>query len=379
MIMAAIMPSTVSLNYLFLLQSYFKDDNPMEGMLLAIAIGAIIVISIFIHIFRHGISRPMAGTGKNKAPGVTPRKFNAFTLRRIASSYGLDREQTKLLEYVFRNDAVTDPERVMKTPAVLDRHFRRTFRIIEKNSSTDEDAQERLVKLFSLRNAIESSSAGSDASSVHLSENTPAILVNGKDSYPVKVLNSKGQNVVIEFPKNALGTPIRIIKGTKVSLSFFTKSSNGFSYEGTIGGAVNTDHGHGLQISHSGTMKPLTKRRFRRRSTDIKCEFYFVKVEEIGTGKKKTAKLVVDNRRYTGMIKDISIGGCSLKSSAPIQIGSRLKINVDYDDNYVINVLGQVIRTNRSSLGTIIHIKFLKVPRRAFNSISTLVFGYNDD
>jgi len=374
---ASILVSTVPLNYLFPLQTYFKSDNPEEARILVIAIGVIVVVSAVSYFVRHGVSSSVAGPGKKS--GVTPRKFNAFTLQRIASAYGLDREQKKLLEYVFRNDGVTDPERVMKTPALLDRHFKRTFRTIEKNSTTDEDAQERLVKLFSLRNLIESSSGTSDASSVRLSENTPAILGSGKDSYSVKVLSTKGQTVVVEYPKNALGSPIRMTKGTKVSLSFFTKSSNGFSYDGTVGGAVNTDRGQGLQISHTGKMKPLVKRKYRRRTTDISCEFYFVKIEETGTGRKKTAKLVVDNRKYFGTIKDISIGGCSLKASAPIQIGSRLKINIDYDDNYLINVLGQVIRTNRSTAGTIIHIKFLKVPRRAFNSISTLVFGYNDD
>jgi len=366
------------MNYLFLLQTYFKSDNPMEGRILIIAIAAIVVISVFSYFIRHGVSSSVAGKGK-KGSGVTPRKFNAFTLRRIASSYGLDNEQKKLLEYVFRNDSVTDPERVMKTPALLDRHFKHTFRIIEKNSSTDEESQERLAMLFSLRNVIESSSGTGDDSTVRLSENTQALLVCGKDSYPVKVLKTKGQTAVVEYPRNALGTPIRMSKGTKVALSFFTKSRNGFSYDGTVNGAVHTDRGQGLQITHTGKMKPLVKRKFKRRTIDVPCELYFVKVEETGTGKKKTAKLVVDTRRYIGMIKDISIGGCALKSSAPIQIGSRLKINIDYDDNYAINVLGQVIRTNRSSAGTIIHVKFLKVPRRAFNSISTLVFGYNDD
>jgi len=377
--MAPMVSISALIAYPFPLQTYFKKDNPEEARLLVIAIGVIVVVSVLGYFIRNGVSNPIAGTGKNKSPGASPRKFNAFTLHRVASSYGLNREQTKLLEYVFRNDAVTDPERVMRTPALLDRHFKRAFRTIEKNSSTDEESQERLVKLFSLRNVIESSSGTNDASSARLSENTPAILVSGRDSYPVKVLSTRGQTVVVEYPRNALGTPIRISKGTKIALSFFTKSSNGFSYDGTVGGAVNTDHGQGLQISHSGRMKPLVKRKFRRRTIDIPCEFFFVKIEETGTGKKKTTKLVVVNRKYTGLIKDISVGGCALKSSAPVQIGSRLKISIDYDDNYAINVLGQAIRTNRSTAGTIIHIKFLKVPQRAFNSISTIVFGYNDD
>ena len=365
--------------YLFLLQDrYFKDDNPMEAMLLIMVVGAVVVLSVVINIIRRSTSRTIVGKNKT-ASTVTPRKFNTFTLHRISTAYGLDREQTKLLEYVFRNDAVSDPDRVMKNPALLDRHFKRTFRAIEKNSNTDEDAQERLVKLFALRNTIEAGSGAEGASTGRLSENTPAILVVEKESYPVKVLLSRGQNVVTEIPRNALGTPVRLSKGTKISLSFFTKSSNGFSFDGHIVGTTSTDFGSGLQITHTGKAKPLAKRKFRRKNADLKCEFFFVNVEEVGSGRKKTSKLVVDNRRFTGSVQDISVGGCSLKVAAPIQVGSRLKIVIDYDDSNLINVLGQVIRSNRSMMGTIIHIKFLKVPRRAFNSISTLVFGYNDD
>jgi hypothetical protein len=88
---------------------------------------------------------------------------------------------------------------------------------------------------------------------------------------------------------------------------------------------------------------------------------------------------VVDKRRCVGSVLDISAGGCSLKTTAAVQVGSRIKINIDYDDNFIISVLGQVLRSNRSgAAGTILHIKFLKVPRRAFNSISALVFGYDE-
>lgn len=367
--------------FLFLLQTdeikYFKDDNPVEVMILGIAIAAVIVISILFHFIRNGMSTSVAG---KKRGSVTPRKFNAFTLYRIAGAYGLEREQTKLLEYVFRNDAVTDPERVMKNPALLDRHFKRTYKSIVKNSSSEDDAQQRLVRLFSLRNVIEAAPGTGSPVSNQLAENTPAVLMTEKDSYPVKVLSSKPQTVITEIPRNALGTPIRIPRDSRVTLSFFTKSSKGFAFDGHVAGVVDTGRGSGLQITHTGKIKPLVKRKFRRRQTSIRCEFFHVRLEETGMGRKRETKLVVDTRKYTGTILDISIGGCSLKASAPIQVGSRLKISIDYDDNSLINVLGQVLRTNRSgAAGTIMHIKFLKVPRRAFNSISALVFGYDDD
>ncbi|MCL2473230.1 MAG: PilZ domain-containing protein, partial [Treponema sp.] len=312
--------------------------------------------------------------------GGAPRKFNAFTLYRISSEYGLDKDQSKLLENIFKNNAVTDPERVIKNSSLLDRQFKRTYKSIEKNSETEEDAQQHLVKLFSLRNVIEAGSDSNNPASTQLAENTPAILVSGNDNYPVRLYSSKGLNIVTEIPRNAVGTPVRMSKGANVTLSFFTKSSKGFALEGQVTGVVETSHGQGLQITHNGKMKPLVKRMYRRRQITIRCSFYHVFLEDSGMGRKKSQKLVVDNKRLTGHVLDVSIGGCSIKTTAPIQVGSRLKIAIDYDENYVINVLGQVIRTNRSGpAGAIIHIKFLKVPRRAFNSISALVFGYDED
>jgi hypothetical protein len=197
---------------LFLLQSdwvFFKEDDPAEARIVLIALGGIIVIAIIAHFIRNGLSSSLAGKGRGKTQ-ITPRKFNAFALYRVASAHGLNREQTKLLEFVFRNAGVTDLERVMGNLTVLDRQFKRAYRTIEKNSETDEDAQERLAKLFSLRNVIETSPGSDDSASPRLSENTPAVLVIDKDNYPVKVISSRGQNVITEIPRNSLGTPVRI-------------------------------------------------------------------------------------------------------------------------------------------------------------------------
>jgi hypothetical protein len=103
-------------------------------------------------------------------------------------------------------------------------------------------------------------------------------------------------------------------------------------------------------------------------------------VETVKEGRKKGPKLMVDKRRFVGTILDISIGGCSIKTSAPVQVGSRLKIEMDYSDDSTLTVLGQALRTNRTSaMGTIVHIKFIKIPRKAFNNINALVFGYDDE
>jgi c-di-GMP-binding flagellar brake protein YcgR len=377
--MAGVFPG----QYFYLLQDnirYFKEDDPLGAMILVIGIAVTVITVLIINAVRNRVG---GNVGGRKAGGtVTPRKFNGFTLRRIANSYRLDRDQTKLLEYVFRLDAVGDPLRVMNNPSLLDRHFRQAYRVIERNADSDEDAQLRLARLFALRNALDASPGGGRvvSSTSQIAESATAVLSSGRESYPVRVVSSKADNLLVECPRNALGSPIRLIKGTKISLAFFTKSSTGFSFDSRVLGTVDTSRGLALQCAHSQQVKPLAQRRFRRKQITANCIFFLVFADETRVGRKKVTKLIVDRRRFIGTILDISVGGCSIKTSSSIPVGSRLKITLDYSGDTTINALGQVLRTNRSgAMGIIMHIKFLKIPRRAMNAINAMVFGFHED
>jgi hypothetical protein len=177
--------------------------------------------------------------------------------------------------------------------ALLDQHFEKTYRFIERNSSTEEEAQQRLGILFSTRNAIEAH--------------------NGAD-----------------------------------------KSSS--TRKTTARGTAN-------------------QRRFRRRQVVLPSSFYMVRLEEFGRQKK--TKLVVDKRRLTGNIMDISAGGCSIKTTASVTAGMRLKIETAVNGNSIA-ALGQAISTNRSGISTVLHIKFLRVPARPMNVINALAYEYID-
>ena len=366
---------------LFLLQwrispdSFTRTNESRDAMLFSIGIGVIIVVGIIFAIINR---KRISARAKNGAETVSTKKLNFFTLLNIRKNYGLSKEQGKLLEYVFRFNGVNDAEAALQNPQSLDRHFKRTYNQIIVSSISDESAQQKLLNLFSLRNIIEANPDTSSVSPGNLAVDTPAILSIDNDNYPVKVLSSRAQNIVTSIPKNALGTPIRLPRGTRIALSFFTKSSSGFSYDGTIAGTVNTDFGAGVQITYGGRPKPLVKRKYRRRELNERCYFSFVNVQETGTGRKKNTKLVVAPKKFLGHIQDISVGGCSMKVSNPVPAGSRLKIDILDDDVNPISVLGQVLRSNRSGMAIIIHVRFLKVPRRAYNSINSLVFGFNE-
>jgi hypothetical protein len=117
------------------------------------------------------------------------------------------------------------------------------------------------------------------------------------------------------------------------------------------------------------------QRRFRRRQVVLPVSFYMVRLEE--SGRQKKTKLVVDKRRLTGNIMDISAGGCSIKTTAAVTSGMRLKIETTVNGSSIA-ALSQAISTNRTGISTIIHIKFIRVPGRSMNIINALAYEYID-
>ncbi|MDR2923021.1 MAG: PilZ domain-containing protein [Treponema sp.] len=336
---------------------------------IVVIIGALIIIN-FLKKRSPGKRRPVlsssAGTGSGQ------KHFSGFALYRAVSGIGLDRDQTKMLDYVLKTDDVVDVEKSVNSPALLDRHFKRAYQKIERTAGSEEEAQQRLALLFSTRNVLENTSGNNISSTLQLPENITAILNVGKEKHPVKVISAKSDALNVECPQNTLGTAIKLPKGSNLNIVVFTKNNKGFSFSSRVLGSSTTHGVQVLHLAHSKQLKQLSQRRFRRRQAAIPTNFFFVYAESGGK------RLVVDKRRLTGSIMDISAGGCSIKTTMQVSGGAKLKIEF-VEGDVSVAALGQVLRTNRSGINTIIHIKFLKVPRKSMNTINAFVYEYGDE
>ena len=363
---------------MFLLQqqvSYFKEDDPLAGTIILIGIGAILVIVFISSLIKNGL-----GIGKGPRKYTNRRRFSVFAMRRVAKTYSLDHDQAKALEYVLKSNGVVDPETTTANPVALDKHFKRAFKYIENNAHSEEEAQQKMSLLFSVRNAIDikhNTSAGAP-SGQRVLPGMEAVLSVNNNTFSVKVISTKGDSVMIDSPRNAIGTQIKFPKGTRVNLAFVSKNNKGYSFDSQVIGMAETSFGSALQLSRGREAKAMTQRRFRRTNADLNCDFFIVRVEG-AKSKRSPAKMVIDARRMTGSVTDISIGGCAIKTPISVPAGSKLKIEFDHAQSAApIAVLGQVLRINRSGISnTVIHVKFLKVPRKAMNAINTLVFEYS--
>ncbi|MCL2800885.1 MAG: PilZ domain-containing protein [Treponema sp.] len=345
-----------------------NTTNPTTVLIGFIVIAVIIAVLIIVNSKKPGISGSSSGGGGG---GAGRSIFAGLALHRIARNIGLNNEQANMLSYVFKIDQVIEPEKSINNPALLDRHFRRAYRLIENGAGTAAEIQRKLAILFSTRNALENSLIGGITSSKSIKDDTQLVLNTGKERINSNVISAKGENLVLEAPKSVLGSQIKIQRGTRLTVLFFTKNNKGFSFESRVTGYSSQNSNPTMLIAHSNNLRFLSQRRFRRRQAVIACSLYLVYVE--GSGKKQ--RLVVDKRRLQGNIGDISVGGCSMKILAPVQVGARFKIEFTQSD---VNVaaLGQVLRSNKTGMNTIIHVKFLKIPQRSMNIINSFVYEY---
>jgi len=344
--------------------------SPKDIIIIFVIVVAIVAVLLIVNSRRGGGKKGSGAAARTSGAGV----FSIFAFHRIARSLELDHEQTKMLDYVFKTDQVTDPQRSIATPALLDRHFRRAYRILEQTRGHENDTQHKIGVLFSTRNIIENSVLEGLTSTRQIRDDTKFTIVANKDKLEVPVISTKGENIDVEAPKTVLGSQIKIQKGTKLNVLFFDKSNKGFSFETRVVGYT-TRQGHPtMQIAHSNQLRFLSQRRFRRKHASVACSMFLVIVE--GSGKKQ--RLIADKRRLQGTIADISVGGCSIKTMTPIQVGARFKIDFMLCDVNLV-ALGQVLRTNRTGVNTIIHMKFLKLTQKSMNVINSFVYEYSQE
>ena len=363
----------VSLFSLYLLQVdvsdlWVRDRNPYEPVIFGIIVFVIILALVLVNATKK-VSSVKKGSSKTLS-GL----FYRMAINRIGKYVGLNHVQIKMLVFVFKTDQVLDPQKSVNTTELLDRHFRRAYRVIDQTSKSEDEKQNRLAVLFSTRNLLESNVSGGLNSTRQLKDEINVSLTSGKEKYDLAILSATGDHLAIECPKNALGSLIKFPRGSKVNILLFTRNNKGFTCETRVIG-YSTVHGHNaLLVAHSNQLRFLSKRRFRRRQTVIACNLFLVYIE--GSGRKK--RLVVDKRRLAGNIADISVGGCSIKIKAPVQVGSRLKIEFTQGENSVA-ALGQVLRTNRAGLVNILHIKFLRVSKKSMNTINAFAYDYANE
>ena len=353
-----------------MIEFWTDPGNFTTGAIIFVA-GFIVILVIFIALVA---SRKRISVLRDDIPQVsnkTLKQYSKFAFQRLAKKYGLNPEQTKMLDYVLRTDNATNPERSINSSKLLDRHFKKAYRVIvEESSNNDEEIQGKLSLLFSTRSVLENSvSVMNMVSTRRIPEKLPVVLNVEDEKYNATLVSASGDTIKVvckESPDDKIKFPKRL----KLNVVVSSGNGNSFSFDTHVYDAVEHKGSITLKLAHSGRIKHLIQRRYRRRELFADCSIFLVHTR----GKQ----LVVDKKAVSGEIMDVSAGGCSLNVKAPIPNGTRIKIEYISGKDNPVAALGQVLRTNISTAGTILNVKFLKIPRKSMNTINAFVYDYAD-
>ena len=351
------------------LAEFFGDGGVTTRNAIVFMAGIIVVLIAVIVVNSLKKRVPALDESAALASGAGKKRYSNFAFQRLARRCGLNHEQTKMFDYVLKTDGVSDPERSLRSQTLLDKHFKYAYYTIEKNTGNEDEAQKKMSVLFSTRNVLENNTSGMEITTTHQIPENVSVVLNTEDNnkYSVRLLSVKGDTLDVVCP----GTPggaVMLPKRSKLNAFISTKSGNSFSFNTRVISTVEQRGVITLKLAHSGEVKSLSQRRYRRIETSIPCKISLVNTD----GKR----LIVDKRSVSGDIMDISAGGCALSTRMPIPNGARIKVEYIHEKGDIVAALGQVLRTNRSKTNIILNVKFLKIPRKSMNLINASVYGY---
>ncbi|HUV06426.1 MAG TPA: PilZ domain-containing protein, partial [Spirochaetia bacterium] len=160
--------------------------------------------------------------------------------------------------------------------------------------------------------------------------------------------------------------------------NFWRSNDSGYALNTKILGYDQMKGQPTVMIQHSKTLKRSQQRKFRRRLLARSCFFYPIEVMTVGKGRKAARKAFVQrNFKHLGNFLDISAGGCSINSQAPLERGKLLMIEFEIERGSRITAFGKVRRlTGHKTQLSIMHIMFTKVTSNHLNSIYSYVYNY---
>jgi len=119
----------------------------------------------------------------------------------------------------------------------------------------------------------------------------------------------------------------------------------------------------------------LSPRASTRKAGELKCKCCVVNETKTKEGSKVVKKLVLTDKKFNGTMNNISAGGCAVSAGQNIKAGTNIKMDITIKDHNAA-ALGTALRVNKSSEGTVMHIRFIKVPPKSLAHINAYIFGY---
>jgi hypothetical protein len=360
---------------LYLLQSriqFWPEQNTTS-----IIVGIALILAFIAVLLIGGII-----AAKGRKSSVSNRKFNRYVFQRMASNIGLTQSQLDSLENLIRVCKVKQPFLIFSNAGLLDDILKKGIYSVSHNKElSEEDKERRLNDYYKIKEKLERSSRkGIGITSTNLVRPGQSIVISFPDGSQLqtKIVTNLKRMLVCAIP-DELGTErLKWKRGTNIKAHFWRNNDSGYMFASKILGYDDLKGRSTFLIQHSRTLRRNQQRKFRRRPLARTCFFYPIEIATVGKGRNlKRRAYVQENFKHLGNFLDISAGGCSVNSQAPLERGKLLMIEFEIERGQRLTAYGKVRRvTKNRGLFSIMHIMFTKVTSRNLNSIYSYVYNY---
>lgn len=361
----------------FLLQGKWQGfgGGPANNTPALIGIGVAVGIVIIIVVISRITS---AGRANDNVKTYRPAMF-----RKQGRKLGLPDNHIKNLETMVKRYNITYPYNLYKNTPLLDQTLGRAMKELEESSMSDEAKALQKQSLFRIKQIIElkSQKKNSLSSSKQLKVNQPLVLAptfGGR--YKSRVVSVLPEALSVEAPMRPDGKLVISKRGQVMTVYFWKESGSAYTFSTKVSGFKPLGSVQTMMLQHVNRIEQSQQRRYRRKEVDKPAYYFRVNVIESGRGRKKKKEAVLDSQvRNLGTLLEISAGGCSIKTTTPLQKGDLIKVQFEPVRKHQIAAFGKVRQiSRRKPVGYIMHVMFTKVSRQHLNDINEYVYELVD-
>lgn len=360
----------------FVLQDSLPELEPSNNLTSVLVLVGIILLLIIL----------VAVGGKSgKTSGRTSKggkyKFSKGKFRKVARKLGLDKSQVHVLESLVKMFKLKTPMKLFSSPAYFDKVLAQAIAYLDDMSLPENTRESRKLVLYKIKQTIENNTAISSklTNTKQLRTGQPVYVAVQRQNqkYKTKISANMRNYFTLTIPQTPFGQEVRFPRETKVVMYCEWHYGESYRFQSKILGYNNVRGNASMLVSHTGRIQRAHQRRYRRRNIDKAAYMYPVKILEMGIGKDKSRKAVIQqNLKTLGSLVDISAGGCAIKSNHPFGKNELVRVDFEAERGRPITVFGKIIRLNKNGRqGGTMHLTFTSISKKNINKINAYVYG----
>jgi c-di-GMP-binding flagellar brake protein YcgR len=206
-----------------------------------------------------------------------------------------------------------------------------------------------------------------------------SITLQSGEQYLVELLHNSSTGLVCNIAKDADSAEAKIPLWTRITVFFTVNNDQSYRFPSRLIKYDTDTTELRMVFAHTDSIEALPMRSHSRKNLSVSCTIAPVTVANVVSGGKTERRFYPAKNTFSGVLQDISAGGCSVQCKTTLKPGEYAEIRCILDERSEDSMIGKIVRTEEATdTIPVMHIQFAKIPRATMNRIFTYIFTDGD-